>query len=143
MIIKTFLETVYEGVIKNFPDVSISYEYDEGSHTHFVKVTPQYVYESDAFLDFEAELNELWLAQVVHTPEEDFCIISTDSLIQLKQPQLVYIPEPIQAFSASGQELEQEGYKISYSSIKYTPEFKGLTSLELEPATSEQYSLAA
>jgi hypothetical protein len=143
MNIRTFLETVYQGVIKNFPDVSISYQYDECSRTHFVKITPQHVYESDAFLDFEVKLNELWLAQVAHTTEEDFCMVSTDSLIQLKQPQLVYIPEPIQAFSASGEELEQEGYKIGYSSIEHTTEFKGFTSPEFEPTTSEQYSLAA
>jgi hypothetical protein len=143
MSIKVFLETVYQGLIKNFPDVSISYQYDECSCTHFVKVTPQQVYESDAFLDFEAGLNELWLAEVAHTTEEDFCIVSTDSLIQLKQPQLVYIPKPIQGFSASGEELEQEGYKIGYSSIEHIPEFEGFTSPEFEPATSEQYSLAA
>jgi hypothetical protein len=143
MSIRTFLEKVYQGVIKNFPDASISYKYDECSRTHFVKVTPQHIYESDAFLDFETGLNELWLAEVAHTTEEDFCVVSTDSLVQLQQPQLVYIPEPIQAFSASGDELEQEGYKISYSLIERTPEFEDFTSPEFQTNTSEQYSLAA
>jgi hypothetical protein len=31
----------------------------------------------------------------------------------------------------------------AFALIKNTPEFEGLTSFELEPATSEQYSLAA
>jgi hypothetical protein len=46
---------------KSFPEVTIAYQYNKELGTHFIRVTPQHVYDSDAFLDFEAELNQLWL----------------------------------------------------------------------------------
>lgn len=78
---------------KSFPEVTIAYQYNQELGTHFIRVTPQHVYDSDAFLDFEAELNQLWLKEVAYETEEDFCIVSTKSLIQVEQPEALYLPD--------------------------------------------------
>lgn len=143
MTTKAFLNHLYRSIRESFPDVTIAYEYEELSRTHLIRVTPQSIYDSDEFLDLEADLNQLWIAKSINTSEEDFCIVSTNSLTQLEQPQIVYIPEPTHAFSASGQELEEKGYTIDSSAMERIPEFEGFALPEFESASSEQYSLAA
>ena len=143
MTIGAFLKHLYHKIQTSFPQVTIAYQYEKASRTHLIKVTPQIIYESDEFLDLEAALNELWIAETAKTTEEDFCIVSTNSLSQLEHPQIVYIPELTHAFSASELELEEEGFTIDSSAKKTIPEFEGLTSPEFECADSEQYSLAA
>ncbi len=143
MTIRAFLKYLYDKVQVSFPQATIAYQYDEASRTHLIKVTPQSIYESDEFLDLEAELNQQWITQTANSTEEDFCIVSTNSLSQLDQSQIVYIPELTQAFSVSGQELEEKGYTVASFTTGKTPEFEDLTSPEFEPTTSGQYSLAA
>ncbi len=88
---KQILQDIFSQISNAFPSVRIEYQFDRVSNTHFIKVTPQETYDSTDFLRFESKLNKQWHESGIST-EEDFCIVSEDSLIQLETPELVYEP---------------------------------------------------
>ncbi|MCB0566325.1 MAG: hypothetical protein KDD01_18295 [Phaeodactylibacter sp.] len=94
---KQTLQDILSQISNAFPSVRIEYQFDRASNTHFIKVSPQETYDSTKFLRFESKLNKQWLESGI-SPEEDFCIVSKDSLIQLENPELIYEPSPRQDF---------------------------------------------
>lgn len=90
---KEILQDIFSRISESFPHVKIEYQFDEVSCTHYIKVTPQEVYDSSEFLLFESKLNNIWNNSDILS-KEDFCIVSEESLIQLDSPELIYAPSP-------------------------------------------------
>ncbi len=88
----------------NFPSTFTWYEYNALSCTHFLLVEPVEIYDSKVFKEFGADLYFDWLKNGIE--DEDFCLISSDSLTQLDQPELLCAPKNEFTLHIDGQEFQ-------------------------------------
>lgn len=71
-----------ESFIKDFPQMRVRYEYDEGSDTHFVEVIPNEVYYMDSnYKKWEGQMFDDFVEQF---PYEGICFISDDAIVGLE-----------------------------------------------------------
>ena len=86
--IKKFMSVVFDKLIENFPSATIAYEHKEMSDTHFFKITPKSVYNSEEFIDFSMDIDEEF-----YQTDSDGIIgfITENSLTELK-PTKTHIP---------------------------------------------------
>lgn len=88
-----FLNYIWKEIESKFPTSCIEYEFDHISQTHFIKLTPQVIYDSNSFMELESSFHDMW-AEVEKGFEEDLSFLSCESLIQLSSPTLIYSPDP-------------------------------------------------
>lgn len=98
MIAKKFITDCVTKISLAFPNVTISYKFDLASETHYLKVIPQEVQSSESFQDLESELYVDWYKNPNHLGEA-FCIVSSDSLVQVDEDEILYMGEYDQASS--------------------------------------------
>ena len=89
MKIQDFISTTFEKISNNFPDASIAYQFDEEIGTHYIKVSPPDVYDSDNFVSIGWEIKDAFSD---HFPDEDICFLTENSLIQLSSPSRIWNP---------------------------------------------------
>ncbi|MCB9253011.1 MAG: hypothetical protein H6605_11120 [Flavobacteriales bacterium] len=133
------LQDIFSQISNAFPSVRIEYQFEQASNTHFIKVTPQETYDSIEFLRFESKLNKQWFESGISV-EEDFCIVSDDSLIQLEAPELIYEPSP------RLDHIFVSSYNIQETVLVYPKEtdFYSFVDTELAPDFADSsYKLAA
>jgi|GEM_PF-5578552 len=89
MTVSDLIYNLFEDIKEKFPNSVIKYQYNDYSITHFVQVSPLSAYNSDDFLNLDVEYSRLFQSLNL---EDDFCIISEDSITILDNPSKVYIP---------------------------------------------------
>lgn len=89
---KDFITQCVQKISLAFPQLTVSYKFDESSDTHFLKVIPEDYYSSDEFMKLEANIYSDWYSQTDNL-DHGFCIISSSSLIQLEDDKVLYKPE--------------------------------------------------
>jgi hypothetical protein len=92
MLIQEFLDLAVEKISKAFPQVTLHYQFDLSVNTHYLRVSPTFVFESTEFTDLYWELDDLFFA---HFPTDTLCFLTEESLIQLENQSRIYSP-PIQ-----------------------------------------------
>ena len=92
MKVQAFLEKTYSKIKEQFATAKVEYEFSRVTDTHYVKITPDEIFNSGEFLKLKGELYHDWYS-VVDNEEESFCFLSSDSLVQLENPTLIYEPE--------------------------------------------------
>lgn len=89
---KDFITVCVQKISLAFPQLTISYKFDEDSDTHFLKVIPEEDYSSDEFMELEADIYSDWYSQTDNL-DHGFCIISSSSLTQLEEDKVLYKPQ--------------------------------------------------
>lgn len=100
MTIPQFIQYAVDKISRAFPTVTISYQHLPHEMTHFVKVVPDSIYSSDAFMELEGALYQQWIEEVGQL-DEDFCLVSKESLIQLEHAHILYRPKTQPAYQIS------------------------------------------
>jgi hypothetical protein len=85
--LEKFIDNTFVALQEKFPNIAIQYQYI--IDTHFVKVTPFEVYDSEAFLDLDFEFSDKFDESDL---EGMLCFITKDSLIELDNPSKVFFP---------------------------------------------------
>ena len=84
---KKFIDDVFVALQERFPTATIQYQYK--TDTHFVKITPVEVYNSDDFIDFGIEFYSKfddWES------DELLCFITEGALTKLDKPSKTHTP---------------------------------------------------
>jgi len=89
MTVQDFIQNSLNKIHVNFPNARIEYQHRNNSDTHFVKVTPLEVYDTETFVDLDFEFSEEFDSLGFNG---NFCIITEGSLVELDNPQVVIEP---------------------------------------------------
>ena len=89
MLITEFIDKSFETISMAFPQALLQYQFDNRVSTHYIKVSPPYIYEEPSFTDLFWELDDLFEE---FFPEETLCFLTEDSLIQLDNPSRTRLP---------------------------------------------------
>lgn len=85
--LEKFINDIFMALQEKFPNVAIQYQYI--IDTHFVKVTPSEVYNSEEFIDLDFEFNDKFDASDL---EGMLCFSTEDALIDLDNPTRTHNP---------------------------------------------------
>lgn len=100
-----FVHSSVEKLSKHFPQLCISYEFDQLSTTHFVKIVPGHIYDTEEFMNLEAEIYTDWFEKVDDV-SHSFCIVSSNSLAQLSNEEVLYQGKPALTISLIWEQAE-------------------------------------
>lgn len=84
---KKFIDDVFVALQERFPTATIQYQYI--TDTHFVKVNPVEVYNSEAFTDFDIEFDDKFYEAGLGGA---LCFVTEGSLIKLDKPSKTHKP---------------------------------------------------
>lgn len=80
----SFVKSNIDKLVEIFPQLSCSYEYDQFSNTHIIKVLPNATYANDeSYASKEFEVTTKFIDLF---PDESICFISDESLISVDSP---------------------------------------------------------
>jgi hypothetical protein len=85
--LEKFIDNIFVALQEKFPNVAIQYQHI--IDTHFVKVTPFEVYDSETFIDLDFEFNDKFDESDL---EGMLCFSTENSLIELDNPTRVFFP---------------------------------------------------
>lgn len=146
MKINKFITEAFQKIQQTFPKAKLEYQYKSISDTHFVKVTPSTIFETDAFIDFDFELtdqfNELGFCG-------SLCFLTEGSLVDLGNPSIIHKPKSaITTAYATVLEILENSYSDKPSFHKTTfqqPQYKykGETITNEVDTASSKYAMAA
>jgi hypothetical protein len=87
MKVKEFIEKRIKELITTINYIEVFYEYKETSETHFIKISPKYVFDSKNFSEIKARLTKEFF-------DNNFsgliCFISDDSIVRLSGPTKIF-----------------------------------------------------
>lgn len=109
--LEKFIDNVFIALQEEFPNATIKYQYI--IDTHFIKVTPFEIYESDLFLDLDYEFSDKFDKSNL---EGMLCFITEDSLIELDNPTRTHNPVDIK----------------QTEKVELVEEYKGVTNIFVE-----------
>jgi len=90
MTIQKFLDQIFQSIQDKCPESTIEYQFKAISNTHFIKVTPESVFSSDAFIDIDFDFSDRFYAQGF---DSDLCFLTEGSLVELDNPTVIYNPK--------------------------------------------------
>lgn len=99
--IQDFLNNAFNSIEASFPNATIEYKYNDFTKSHIVKLTPSDTYYSNALLALKGRIYQSWLK--IDT-EEDFGIVTDDTIIDDSNMQLIYAPPVEVKFSFDSSE---------------------------------------
>ena len=88
--VEEFITKVFTTLVNNFPSATILYEYKDISDTHFLKVTPISLYNSEEFVEFSSNLMDDFYNKDL---EGMLCFLTEGALTELNQPTKKHLPE--------------------------------------------------
>lgn len=89
MTVEQFIESALQKIHAAFPKAQLTYQYKWPSQTHFIKVAPLAVYESDEFIDLDFALSDEF-EQIA--ADASLCFLTEGSLVELDNPTKVIQP---------------------------------------------------
>ncbi|HZW78532.1 MAG TPA: hypothetical protein VFF21_09540 [Flavobacteriaceae bacterium] len=84
---KEFLRAHLNQIFLETDGITISYEFRSSSNTHLVEVKPKDIYNSEAYMDKEMELEDKFRE---FFPDEELMFINETSLTQIKSPEFCF-----------------------------------------------------
>jgi len=136
MTIDNFIKEALEKLHNNFPNSKLEYQYKLISDTHFIKISPKYLFTEDTFIDIDFDLNDKFRELDFHG---SLCFLNEDSLVELDTPSIVFEPKAIEADSYSA---VLEILENSFSSELVITNIKTQQPQLLEGATSNELDVA-
>jgi hypothetical protein len=82
-----FVKKVINDLVKKFPSIQCTYQYDISSNTHFIEVLPNNVYHKEG--EYAKAETKATLSFIDKFPHESICFITDDAIIKLDNP--IYI----------------------------------------------------
>lgn len=86
---REFIKSACEEIHTLFPDTTLEYQYKEISDTHFIKVTPPEVYDTEKFLDLDIKLSDEFDTKFSGV----LCFINHENLTELENSEIICSPK--------------------------------------------------
>ncbi|MEM9886247.1 MAG: hypothetical protein AAF849_10165 [Bacteroidota bacterium] len=129
-----FIHEAFDKIQSLFPIASLEYQYKEYSSTHFVKVSPSYLVDTDEFLELDIAITDELEAM---RADEMFCFITEDSLVEIGRPSLIASSK---FYSLNLEMLEESFVDETLYTDYQEPKFDFVLS---KNAGNRQYAMAA
>lgn len=87
--IENFITEAFNNLVNNFPSATILYQKSEISDTHFFRITPISISDSESFIEHSLNLTDKFYDQGF---DGMICFLTKNSLTELKQPTKQHLP---------------------------------------------------
>ncbi|MEM0992725.1 MAG: hypothetical protein AAGI49_06790 [Bacteroidota bacterium] len=134
MTTQDFVQTVFNKIQNLFPIASLEYQYKTHSSTHFIKVSPSYLFDTDEFLKLEIAVTDKFEAMKA---DEIFCFITRESLVEIDEPSLIASSK---LYSLNAEILEESLFDKPIYTDYQEPKFEFVLA---KNAGNRQYAMAA
>ncbi len=88
MTAKEYIKNIIQKLVNDHRNIEVSYQYDDLSDTHIIKVVPSEIYYNDeSYKDIELSIYEDFFKKY---PDQSLVFITSDSLIDIDNPEFVF-----------------------------------------------------
>ena len=88
--VRAHIRTLVERLQETFDGIGVRYEFKESAGVHFIEVTPQAIFESKGFAEFQHAALEKFYDDFPHT---SLAFITSDSLVKIANPEIAASPK--------------------------------------------------